>query len=231
MSNGIKSGALALAAAAGALALTAPVRAAAFTNGDFEQPGGRVRNQLGDGDPAPVTGTADFLTGWGHSGGFEIYESDDTGDLLAAQSGTHYVSFGHNGAIGGSLFQTFDTIAGQIYTINYYAAEQQGDDPLQNLQATLTNGLETITQDNLGLSSAFTLGGPIVFTAQGSSATITFLDATASGNGGGSNLALDSVSLTTGSATPEPASWGMMVVGFGLLGAAMRRRTGDSLFA
>lgn len=33
-----------------------------------------------------------------------------------------------------------------------------------------------------------------------------------------------SFSVTTASGVPEPASWGMMLVGFGLLGATIRRR-------
>ena len=34
-----------------------------------------------------------------------------------------------------------------------------------------------------------------------------------------------------GSAVPEPATWAMMLVGFGLVGSAMRRRSATSVFA
>lgn len=45
---------------------------------------------------------------------------------------------------------------------------------------------------------------------------------------GNARFALNSVAYLVGGKTgavPEPASWGMMILGFGLIGAAMRRRT------
>jgi hypothetical protein len=42
-------------------------------------------------------------------------------------------------------------------------------------------------------------------------------------NGGG-GFELDNVTIGTNSVVPEPATWAMMIIGFGLVGAAMRRR-------
>jgi hypothetical protein len=35
---------------------------------------------------------------------------------------------------------------------------------------------------------------------------------------------LDRVSASVSGAVPEPATWGMMILGFGLVGMSMRRR-------
>ncbi|MEK7431046.1 MAG: PEPxxWA-CTERM sorting domain-containing protein [Pseudomonadota bacterium] len=45
-------------------------------------------------------------------------------------------------------------------------------------------------------------------------------------NSGGDNMGplLDNVSIGVSSAVPEPATWAMMIMGFGLVGSAMRRR-------
>nr|WP_310523278.1 PEPxxWA-CTERM sorting domain-containing protein [Polymorphobacter sp.] len=45
------------------------------------------------------------------------------------------------------------------------------------------------------------------------------------GIGDGANFALDNLTLVSGPAVPEPASWVMMIAGFGLVGGAMRRRS------
>lgn len=55
------------------------------------------------------------------------------------------------------------------------------------------------------------------FTATGASSTLAFTSTTATAFG----PALDGVSVA---AVPEPATWAMMIFGFGLVGAAMRRR-------
>jgi hypothetical protein len=47
----------------------------------------------------------------------------------------------------------------------------------------------------------------------------------------GADLALTGVGLDTLSGTPEPATWGLMLVGFGGLGAMMRRRRSVALTA
>jgi hypothetical protein len=225
--TGSRARGLGLVSVLGALAAAAPASAAILTNGDFEQPGGFVRSQIsGPGD----------LPGWtydSHGTGFEIYQ-DQAFDGLAAANGTHYVSFGHNGAHGGSLSQTFATVAGGTYMVAYSVAEQQGDDASQVLRAILTNGVQVLSQDNTGLTLSFLAGAPISFIALGNSATLTFLDATPAGGGGPSNLALDAVSVTgpqVGGGVPEPATWGLMLLGFGLTGATARSRRARSVLA
>ena len=59
------------------------------------------------------------------------------------------------------------------------------------------------------------------FVAGGSTQTLSFL-AQGTPNGLPPSLLLDNVSLTA--AVPEPATWGMMIVGFGAMGATLRRR-------
>jgi hypothetical protein len=217
--KGISSAALIAAAALAA----APASAAVLLNGDFESPGGIVRDAL----------TANYVPGWTYSnptGSLDIYESDIFDGLNAANGG-HYISFGHNGSSGGSISQTFATTPGATYTLSYSVAEQQGDDPGQIMRATITNGAQVLTADNTGLSLGFLAGAPLSFVAKGSSATVTFTDATPSGSGGGSNLALDAVSVTGpgGGAVPEPSTWAMALLGFACIGAALRSRRGVRL--
>ncbi len=224
--SGVHALGFGLIGALGALVVAAPASAAILTNGDFEQPGGIVRDAL----------TPSYMPGWtydSHGTGFEIYE-DQSEDGLVAASGTHYVSFGHSGAYGGEISQTFATVVGGVYTVTYSVAEQQGDDSSQVMRAIVNNGIQTLSQDNTGLTLAFLAGGPITFTALGTSATLSFLDATPAGGGGPSNLALDAVSVSgpqAGGSVPEPATWGLMLLGFGLVGATARGRRARNVFA
>jgi hypothetical protein len=43
--------------------------------------------------------------------------------------------------------------------------------------------------------------------------------------GGGNHFAMDNLTLNGGGAVPEPASWALIVAGFGMIGGAMRRRS------
>ncbi len=194
-----------------------------LVNGGFELPGGdSVRNQLLS--PTDIPGWT-YVTAPG-GGSYEIYESDNQ-DGLAAADGSHYVSIGHLGTVGGSLYQDFATIIGDTYTVNYSVAEQQGDDPTQVLRAILTNGAQTITKNNTGLGLSFQSGKSITFTATSALSEITFLDATPVGGGASSNLALDAVSVTLGGVAPgvpEPATWAMMLLGVAGVGYMARRR-------
>ncbi len=204
------------AVAAACLAPAASASAAILANGDFESPGGSVRDML----------TTNYVPSWTYSnpsGSYDIYEAD-VFDGLTAADGSHYISFGHNGTSGGSISQTFATVVGGSYTLNYSVAEQQGDSTDQVLRAIINNGAQALTADNGSLTLGFLAGGPITFIATGSSATVTFLDATPAGGGGPSNLAVDAVSVSGPqvSGVPEPATWGMLLLGFFGLGAAAR---------
>ena len=44
------------------------------------------------------------------------------------------------------------------------------------------------------------------------------------GVGGGGGFELDNISLAAASAVPEPATWAMMLLGFGLIGSSLRTR-------
>lgn len=60
------------------------------------------------------------------------------------------------------------------------------------------------------------------FTATSTSAAIQF--DTVGLNAGGFDVGIDKVSLEAASAVPEPATWLMMMFGFGVIGAGLRRR-------
>lgn len=70
--------------------------------------------------------------------------------------------------------------------------------------------------------SAFTaFGGPITFTLSSDQDVNFFIqDSPLNDNVGGVSFVLNQVS----SAVPEPASWALMIAGFGIAGLAMRRR-------
>jgi hypothetical protein len=82
----------------------------------------------------------------------------------------------------------------------------------------------TVSTDIASIISGLSIGA-------GSSFAIRWTDSTVSGSNDG--LAIDDLSLTAITATsavPESGTWVMMVAGFGLLGAALRRRR-DTAFA
>jgi len=63
------------------------------------------------------------------------------------------------------------------------------------------------------------------FVATASTGVITFSTGL---NGGDADIGLDNVSI---SAVPEPATWAMMLVGFGGMGVAMRSRRKQAVAA
>ena len=213
-----------LLTAAAVLSLAAgSASATPFTNGSFTQPGPSLYGAF-------LTPT--FLPGWTYASPFGLGDIDEyqaNGTYGFTPSGGHpYVSFGGNSTWGGSLTQTFDTTAGQTYTLSYQVGEIQGADSSQDMRATLVNGVTTLVQDFVPGSLdpvPELLNKQFVFTAEGSSATITFFDATPPGGGGPSNLALANVSFSGASAVPEPAAWALMILGVGQVGGALRRRT------
>lgn len=114
----------------------------------------------------------------------------------------------------GTISQVLSTVAGQTYNLVFYFSNNNAAGA----------GTYTGTVSIAGLNSQFSHvdGTPWTkftgsFVGTGSD-TLSFSANTIQSNGG---VFLDSISV---SAAPEPATWLMMIAGFGLVGASLRRK-------
>src|SRR6267378_805020 len=89
-----------------------------FTNGSFELPGALGSTFLPNGST--------FVTGWTHAGNNngEFYTASGEW-FINAGDGTHYIGWGSNSTTGGAMSQTFDTLIGTTYNVNYLLTTQQ----------------------------------------------------------------------------------------------------------
>lgn len=128
-----------------------------------------------------------------------------------------FVAFGGgNNPSGNILSVSFDTILGELYTVNFdYGALGGGSESL-TLQAAGQSFVVNPIADN-SLVTTFQ-PGTFVFTGIGGSTTLNIF------SGGVDNVdaIIDNVRIT-GAAVPEPGTWAMMLLGFGGIGFAMRR--------
>jgi hypothetical protein len=139
-----------------------------------------------------------------------VYQFDITGDYTA--SFTLDSSPSPDDVIEGGYFTLwdipgFDDAIFGVADISFFNADFDG-------------GIQIV--DFYGGSTLLVTDGPQLYT--GSEYTPTFLTGTYALS---EYLGTGSYSLTisdTTAAVPEPASWAMMITGFGLAGAAMRRR-------
>lgn len=189
-----------------AVALPASANAAPFINGNFET------------GPTPGTFTtlaagSNVITGWTVGGGGIDY----VGTYWNAQSGSRSIDL--SGMAPGSISQSFDTIAGMSYAVTFFLGGN-GDGGLVPKTATVSATGGAATNYTVLASptptmnyTAFTYN----FMAIGAMTTLTFASAT--GNPFGP--VLDNVAVT---AVPEPMTWTLMTLGFGMLGFAMRRQ-------
>lgn len=200
--------------------LPATMHAGTFTNGDFELPGGAT-----DFFSSPTS-----ATGWLHAGtGLDSYSLDSDYGLVA-DSGSHFITFGHNGTTGDTLSQTFDTIAGDHYSVGYKLMLQQvgalltQSVSLEAFDASNSSSLGSVQTDFTYVT--WTPGNTLTFTATSNSSTITFTDLTSTGNSGPLNWDLDTVTVTdtNQSAAPEPASFVLLGGALVAIGAARRLR-------
>lgn len=220
--------------ALGALAFAAPASASVvFTDTfDAENGGNSALNYSGFANFS-VTGNVDLVK----SGNFGITCSGSCVDLDGSSGPGRITSL-----------QSFAFAAGDVvrYTISMSGNQRNGSSDgfylgfdfggstsllnygynFANLGGTDQIVLSTVTP---AISTSYTIAGnegfgnySLFFTA-GSAGTLQFYVGTNSADNIGP-LA-DSVKLTIdAAAVPEPAAWAMMLAGFGLVGAAMRRR-------
>ena len=214
------------AVAAVILAAAAPAAAANLVvNGGFEA------------SPAPSGGYSQYFggnsfTGWTVTGNDVIVidkNYQESGLVFNPNGGNNAIDLtgaGNTGPADG-ITQTIATVAGRKYTLSFFvgnASPTGGNGTYYTLPSTLNlsiNGgallnFTNATNDNFAINwRAFTT----TFVATGAT-TLAFSNGTPAAD---NMLGLDDVTLT--GAVPEPATWTMLIVGFGLVGYSARRRT------
>jgi hypothetical protein len=221
-----------LAAAAAALAVAGlaagAANASAFQNGGFEL---GTFTPDGNGAQNVVTGT---MPGWSFAGVGDVSRDLNGAFGVPGDEGAYFLDLtgycdlrcGLGG--WGGVAQTFDTVANATYTVTFdlgtnssYAGDGSG--------LVATAGVYTgsfLNNDAVGHTPTVWDAESFQFTATGTSTTLTFI-----GNRGQAFVGLDKVGVTFDHAgtrgpggVPEPASWALMIVGFGGVGAALRGR-------
>lgn len=215
-----------VAAAVATFALGGAAQAATnlIINGSFEA------NAVSGNFLPSLTGTA--LTGWTiDAGSIDLLSSANSGGQYPSASGSQSIDLaGSTGTFGNSLYQDFATEAGKIYDFSFVILGSTDNINQQNpytFTATNTfsnalNPLVVFSTNNVSHPNTdpdwYTISGS--FTAASDLTRIRFTDtSTGMVNQG---IYLDDVSVTA--AVPEPATWGMMLIGFGGIGAALRSR-------
>jgi len=119
------------------------------------------------------------------------------------------------------LTQTINGLTvGQVYTLSFYLATPASESNTPNAVRVFWDGLNIGNVVDLNTPDYQLFSFDLTATAV--SQTLTFL-----GRNDPATTLMDDVSLVARDATaavPEPASWALMLLGFGGLGAALRRR-------
>ncbi|MBI1198241.1 MAG: PEP-CTERM sorting domain-containing protein [Phenylobacterium sp.] len=214
------------AAAACAIASAAPVAAATLVNGGFEDGPALNYGTYYRGPAAP--------DGWSRVAGYEApdildnaYTQTGAGlaQLLGAHGGSRYLDMNGASPSGGIYQDITGLTVGSVVTITYWVSQWA-----QNSAGTLTAsliGTDATAQVvdvpySPGAQSAAWTQYSLSGVAQSDTVRIQFIGYSGSTSRGAPGL--DDVALNVVSGAPEPAAWALMIAGFGLSGAALRRR-------
>ena len=171
----------------------------------------------------------------GPSGSLALYGPNNgtANGLAASPTGGNFYAADGAYQVGQISQQINDLIVGQSYSLsfNYAGAQQTGFSGATTEAYNFGLASEFNTQTTVlnNVSHGFTGWQTVTynFVASQTSDTLYFL-AQGTPNGQPPFSLLDSVSLTGGygtvSAAPEPATWAMMMLGFGAIGFSLRRR-------
>ncbi len=181
---------------------------------------------LTDGFEAETPGTPqNTLTNWTvTSPTIDIVQTPGFGITCAGGAGKCLDLDGSPG-LGGILTKgTWAFQAGDVFTLSFFASgNQRGPGGFADSFSAgfLLNGTTEINFDGpvLAFNDPFSQY-TYTYTATGAGSLQAYIRARGAGSDN-VGIVIDNVSL---SAVPEPATWMMMIAGFGLIGAAMRRK-------
>lgn len=173
-----------------------------------------------------ITSPPTAIPGWTATPNVNVVNgtfSSSAGNL--AKEGNQYLDLVGEGGTG-SISQSFATTIGQVYHLSFWYSH--------NLFAGLTSASARLSAGSLSDSITHTGGNNAnlnwiyysnSFTADSTSTTLSFFNTVGATNEG---VFLDAVSVT---AVPEPGTWALLILGFGLVGGAMRRRSHTVAYA
>jgi len=230
---------IALITAIAAAAITATPAVAATNlvkNGGFETTSRTGNFQIGT--PGTVS---DWTTAGGYNllfnaaiattvnavGAYDYTNLEKLWSANASKQGGNFVALDGDADVRGAFSQTINGLtAGQQYVLSFEWGAGQLQSRIgattEQLQYSLGSSVFTTAILN-NASQGFTGWNTVTrtFTATGASQVLSFLSI-GTPTGLPPIALLDNVSLTA--AVPEPATWAMMLVGFGMIGASARYR-------
>ena len=242
-----------IAAATALTIVAAPAYAAPnlVTNGGFEQTSRSGNFEFGN-----TAGAVGQVTGWtsasttaynllfnaatanttNAAGTYSGSNAEYLWASTASSQGGNFLALDGDSTLRGAVTQTINgLIAGNTYTVSFEwgAGQLRSRDGATTEQLIYGLGNTAYATNVLSNPSHGFSGWNKVtqnFTATGTSQVLSFLS-NGTPNGLPPVALLDNVSVTA--AVPEPATWGMMIVGFGAVGASLRsrRRSGAAVAA
>lgn len=185
-------------------------------------------------------GTADTTGATGEYGNLQLWgPNNGSANGLPATSplgGNFIAADGDTTLHGTGISQTISGLTiGTQYDVSFYwaAAQQKNFDGPTTERWDVTFGNQTFSTPTINLPNHEFSGWmqqSFTYTATATTQTLNFL-AEGTPNGFPPFLLLDGVSVGSVGALPEPATWAMMIVGLGAVGAGLRRRGRPALAA
>jgi hypothetical protein len=215
-----------------AAVLAVPASAAnLIVNGGFENP------------PAPNAGYSQYFGG-NSFGGWTVTGADvlvldtnynEPNVIFNAASGNNALDItgAGNTSPADGVYQDVATVAGQTYTLRFLLGNADGSqNPVYTLPSSVGVSIDGGSVTTLTNAAVTPLGinwatKYYSFTATGTTTRVAFSNTTPASPITDNFAGLDAVSLSV----PEPAQWALMFGGFGLIGAMVRRRRSNVVYA
>lgn len=165
--------------------------------------------------PMPDRVQMSMLTDWTSTGGSSLLERGvNSVSQIVAHSGAQFVSMGHNGASGDTLFQLIETTPGTDYTVSFVLHCIQGDATQSVLASAISGGPLGSVEGTVSSRTQGWVAFSFSFQATQAQTQIRFVHNLGADS---ANVAIDSVSVV-----PSPMSAAILI--FGAAASARRRR-------